>query len=289
MTTQHRTYGIYSLEFLGLTSKDVREIGWVHDIKWAFTVGARPERKFELDYAHVLFGAADSSGLKLEICPRMADGHLPGVMVATTLQGNLTTVAEGLRTKFTTRVSQEALEQVGLTSAVLFEASCSLECTVSNQPTLEEQTEAQIQEELDKERQLQADHAQLMADMGAAPLLAPEEAEAQPAPSDTPDVLLGQLGFGQLSQLLQQIGRDPGEWSDPNSTNDQDAAEWRALLAEHWPQVEGEVRALLGLDVPAAEPEATDPGPVPPRVVLEPKAPGEDLPFELPDTDGAAD
>ncbi|GGK91217.1 hypothetical protein GCM10010844_07160 [Deinococcus radiotolerans] len=42
------------------------------------------------------------------------------------------------KTQFTTRMSQEALGQAGLTSAGLFEASCSLECTVSNMPNLEE-------------------------------------------------------------------------------------------------------------------------------------------------------
>lgn len=281
MTTTHRTYGIYALEFLGLTSKEVREIGWVHDIKWAFMVGAKPERKFELDHAQVLFGAADSSGLKLEICPRMSGGHLPGVMVPTTLQGSLTTVAEGPKTKFTTRVSQEALEQAGLTSAVLFEASCSLECTVSDMPTLAEQTEAQIQEELEKNRVLD----------GQEPLFDEQTAEEGQIPaSDTPAALLAHLGFGQLSQLLQVIGRDPGEWSDPTHTNEQDAAEWRTLLAQHWDQVETEVRTLLGLDAPVGdEPSAMDAGPVPPRLVIDPKQPDEDLPFNLPDTDGAAD
>ncbi|AWT34472.1 hypothetical protein DM785_02130 [Deinococcus actinosclerus] len=236
MTTTHRTYGIYALEFLGLTSKEVREIGWVHDIKWAFMVGAKPERKFELDHAQVLFGAADSSGLKLEICPRMSGGHLPGVMVPTILQGSLNTVAEGPKTKFTTRVSQEALEQAGLTSAVLFEASCSLECTVSDMPTLEEQTEAQIQEELATNRQLAQDHAQLMADMGAQPLL---------------------TGAGEGEALPEIADQDP-------VTEAQDAP---------------------ALD----EPVYVDAGLVPPRLVIDPKQPDEDLPFNLPDTNGAAD
>jgi len=280
MTITHRTYGIYALEFLGLTSKEVREIGWVHDIKWAFMVGAKPERKFELDHAQGLFGAADSSGLKLEICPRMSGGHLPGVMVPTTLQGSLNTVAEGPKTKFTTRVSQEALEQAGLTSAVLFEASCSLECTVSDMPTLEEQTEAQIQEELAANQVLD----------GQASLFEEAQAETIPAlPSDIPEALLAQLGFGQLSQLLQMIGRDPGEWSDPTHTNEQDASEWRTLLAQHWDQVEAETRALLVQTPALGHPEFVDAGPVPPRMVIDPKQPDEDLPFNLPDTDGDAD
>ncbi|MHA0042996.1 hypothetical protein [Deinococcus sp. PEB2-63] len=229
MTITHRTYGIYALEFLGLTSKEVREIGWVHDIKWAFMVGAKPERKFELDHAQVLFGAADSSGLKLEICPRMSGGHLPGVMVPTTLQGSLNTVAEGPKTKFTTRVSQEALEQAGLTSAVLFEASCSLECTVSDMPTLEEQTEAQIQEELAANRALD----------GQEPL------------------------FGDVQAEVQQVEAE---------------RQHRADLAAH-------LDAAPALD----EPVFVDAGPVPPRLVIDPKQPDEDLPFNLPDTDGAAD
>ncbi|WP_412027037.1 hypothetical protein [Deinococcus yunweiensis] len=147
MTTP-RTYGIFSLQFLGQTSKEVREIGWVHDLKWAFVLGARPERKFELECASLLFKAADTGGLQLEISPQLDGEHLPGVMVPTTLQGNLTTVADGGRTQLVTRVSQEALEQAGLTLAVFFESSCSLECRVSDMPTLEEQTEQQIQEEL---------------------------------------------------------------------------------------------------------------------------------------------
>ncbi|WP_412027883.1 hypothetical protein [Deinococcus yunweiensis] len=143
MTTP-RTYGIFSLQFLGQTSKEVREIGWVHDLKWAFVLGARPERKFELQCASLLFKAADTGGLQLEISPQLDGEHLPGVMVPTTLQGNLTTVADGGRTQLVTRVSQEALEQAGLTLAVFFESSCSLECRVSDMPTLEESIQSEL-------------------------------------------------------------------------------------------------------------------------------------------------
>ncbi|GHG21574.1 hypothetical protein GCM10017784_11380 [Deinococcus indicus] len=279
--TTHRTYGLYSLEFLGLTSKDVREIGWVHDIKWAFALGARPERKFELDHAHVLFGAADTGGLKLEICPRLSGEHLPGILVTATLQGNLTTVAEGPKTKFTTRVSQEALEQAGLTSAVLFEASCSLECTVGDMPTLEEQTDAQIFAELTANRNLQQDHTQLMADLGAPPLLtaAPREAPQATAPTagnaayDRVAAHVAQADRAGVYTLLQLIQIDPSDWDDQTTTPEQDLASMRGTLLLHW-------EALAA---------ALNPVPPRPTIPLHPKEPGEDLPFPLGDTDPAAD
>ena len=66
------------------------------------------------------------------------------------------------------------------------------------------------------------------------------------------------------------IGRDPGEWSDPTHTNEQDAAEWRTLLAQHWDQVEAEARALLVQTPALGHPEYVDAGPVPPRLVIDP-------------------
>ncbi|MBZ9752753.1 hypothetical protein K7W42_18080 [Deinococcus sp. HMF7604] len=276
-----QTYGIFGLSFITANIKTDKDSGRVVDFKWAFSQGVRAERKFTLEHIPTLKGAAQEGGkLRLEVTPRIDGTHLPSVDVPVVLRGNITIDADGA-VVCTTRVMMSDLEQSGLSTDLVVNSTNCLECTVSNQPTLEEQTETQIQDELKN-----------IALEGQEPLF-PVEQEASNIQENTqemgtPEALLAQLGFGQLSQLLQQIGRDPGEWSDPNSTNDQDAAEWRALLAEYWPQVEGEVRALLGLAVPAAEP-TTDAGPVPPRVVLEPKAPGEDLPFELPDTDPAAD
>ncbi|GGK91209.1 hypothetical protein [Deinococcus radiotolerans] len=96
--------------------------------------------------------------------------------------------------------------------------------------------EGTIQQELAANRQLEQDHAQLMADMGAQPLL---------------------TGTGE-SEALPEIG-------------DQDPVT--------------EVQDVPGTD----DPLYVDAGPVPPCMTLDPEQPGEDLPSNLPDTDGAAD
>lgn len=166
--TQKRTYGIFALTFLGATTKEVGEIGWIHDVKWAFSPGSRPERLFTPDLAPLVFSASDSDGLRLEVSPRMEGGHLPGVLIPTTLRGDLK-LSENGSVHFSTRVSQEALEQAGFTPGVWLEASFALECTVSDQPTLEEQTEAQIQ-----------------AELGAEPLFPSEAAPAAPDVLDGP-------------------------------------------------------------------------------------------------------
>lgn len=160
MTTP-RTYGIFALKFIASTMKEVGEIGFVHDLKWAFLPGARAERQFAPEYAGLVFGADDAGGLKLEISPRVEGEHLPGVLIPTTLRGELKLSDNGM-VQLSTRVSEEALEAVGFDAGIWLRGSFSLECTVSDQPTLEEQTEQQIQDELAAHRHLQQDAAEVI-------------------------------------------------------------------------------------------------------------------------------
>ncbi|SMB89155.1 hypothetical protein [Deinococcus hopiensis] len=252
---EERTYGIYSLEFKGFTTKEIREIGFVHDVKWVFNRNAKPDWKFELDHTHVLFGAAETDGLKLEIRPRVNGEHLPGILLPTTLQGNLTTVPEGV-TRFVTRIADETLTAAGLSCAAFLNCSFALECTVGDMPTLEE---SMIQQELQAEKQVQQDVQDLVGQIDGSPIFGGQEApdaHEQNSGPETPEQFLARAQFGQLSTLLQAIGRDPGEWSDPKQTDDEAAAEWRALLFEHWPQLV-ESGALEGM-YEVAEPEEED-------------------------------
>lgn len=197
MTTPKRTYGIFSLNFLGATTKEVGEIGWIHDVKWAFNPGSRTERLFTPDLAPLVFGASDSDGLKLEVSPRMEGAHLPGVLLPTTLRGDLK-LSENGSVHFSTRVSQEALEQAGFTPAVWFEASFALECTVSDQPTLEEQTEAQIQ-----------------AELGALPLFGTGEGQALPEVNT--DEVLTEMSEAPDGPPMTDTGAPPSITLDPKA------------------------------------------------------------------------
>lgn len=167
MTTP-RTYGIFTLAFHGLAMKDISELGWVYDIKWTFHRAALPERLFTPESSSVVFAAEKTDGLKLEIRPMLDGEELPSVLVSTSLRGDLK-LSENGSVQLSTRVSHEALENVGLSSSVFLNAGFALECTVSDQPTLEEQTEAQIQ-----------------AELGAEPLFPSESAPAVPDVLDGP-------------------------------------------------------------------------------------------------------
>lgn len=63
--------------------------------------------------------------------------------------------------------------------------------------------------------------------------------------------------------LLQLIQIDPSDWDDHTTTPEEDLISMRGTLLFHWQAV----AAALN--------------PVPPRVVIEPKQPGEDLPFPI--------
>jgi hypothetical protein len=60
---------------------------------------------------------------------------------------------------------------------------------------------------------------------------------------------------------------DPTDWDDENTTPEQDLISMRSTLLFHW-------RAL-----------AAQMNPVPPRVILTPREPGEDLPFPIEETE----
>ncbi len=111
--TQQQTYGIYSVQPRGISLKDDRDNGWVADIKWAFTTGAKPERKLELEHLSVLKGASASDGVRLELTPRIDGTHLEPVMLGVTQRGNITIGEEG-EVLCTTRITLDALETAGL-------------------------------------------------------------------------------------------------------------------------------------------------------------------------------
>lgn len=218
-----QTYGIFAVTPRSIAIKDDKDTGWVADTKLAFMPGARAERKFTLEHMPTLKGAAQDGGkIKLEVTPRLDGEHLPSVYVSVHLRGNITVSNEG-EVLCTTRVTLDELETAGLGVDTLLGSTLCLECTVSNQPTLNEA----IQQEVERNRQAEVD---------AEPLL---------------------TGTGE-GEALPKIG-------------DQD------LVTE--------VQDGPALD----EPVFVDAGPVPPRLVIEPRQPDEDLPFNLPDTDGAAD
>ena len=139
--TQQQTYGIYSVQPRGISLKDDRDNGWVADIKWAFTTGAKPERKLELEHLSVLKGASASDGVRLELTPRIDGTHLEPVMLGVTQRGNITIGEEG-EVLCTTRITLDALETAGLGIDAILAASNCLECTVSEQPTLDESAKA---------------------------------------------------------------------------------------------------------------------------------------------------
>lgn len=75
--------------------------------------------------------------------------------------------------------------------------------------------------------------------------------------------LVASADADEVSALLQDIGIDPSDWEDPSTTPEEDLISMRGTLLFHWQAV----AAALNL--------------VPPRVVIEPKQPGEDLPFPI--------
>lgn len=194
-----QTYGIFAVTPRSISIKDDRDNGWVADIKWAFMPGAREERKFGLEHMPVLKGAAAEGGtIRLEVTPRLDGEHLPPVMMAAHLRGNITVDEDGA-VLCITRVSFDELETCGLgVDAILGSSNC-LECTLSNQPTLEES----IQEELKipggsvaEIQQLQDQVAEVI-EMGRAlsgvdadPLLPADEQDAPPVVDVPPPATL---------------------------------------------------------------------------------------------------
>lgn len=191
-----QTYGIFAVTPRSISIKDDRDNGWVADIKWAFMPGAREERKFGLEHMPVLKGAAAEGGtIRLEVTPRLDGEHLPPVMMAAHLRGNITVDEDGA-VLCITRVSFDELETCGLgVDAILGSSNC-LECTLSNQPTLEESIQAELKipgGSVAEIQQLQDQVAEVTR-MGQAlsvdadPLL-PAEAEDAPPLEDVPPPL----------------------------------------------------------------------------------------------------
>lgn len=50
---------------------------------------------------------------------------------------------------------------------------------------------------------------------------------------------LARCSMAQLSALLEEAGYDASSWDDPKRTDEEDAAEWRQLIARHWDELQG--------------------------------------------------
>ncbi|UQN06317.1 hypothetical protein [Deinococcus sp. QL22] len=171
-----QTYGIFGLTFKTATIKTDNDAGRVLDAKYKFSSGVRAERRFMLEHVPVLKGAAQDGGkLRLEVTPMMDGQAFPAVDVPVILRGNIT-IDEAGDVLVNLRVQFSELENAGLGVDALLMASCCLECTVSNQPTLDEQ----IRTELQAEGQLKEDVADVLRDTEA--LLKPAEAAAPNIP-----------------------------------------------------------------------------------------------------------
>ncbi|GGR31266.1 hypothetical protein [Deinococcus ruber] len=133
----NQTYGIFAVTPRSISIKDDRDNGWVADVKWAFMPGAKPERKLELEHLSVLKGAAASDGIRMELTPRLDGEFLPPIMLGVTQRGNITIGEEG-EVLCITRITLDELELAGLGIDAILSASNCLECTVSDQPTLDE-------------------------------------------------------------------------------------------------------------------------------------------------------
>lgn len=158
-----QTYGIFGLTFKTASIKTDNDAGRVLDAKYKFSQGVRPERRFMLEHVPVLKGAAQEGGkLRLEVTPMMDGQAFPAVDVPVILRGNIT-IDEAGDVLVNLRVQFSELENAGLGVDALLMASCCLECTVSNQPTLDEQ----IQKELKAEGQVKEDVADVLKDTKA--------------------------------------------------------------------------------------------------------------------------
>ncbi|UQN06791.1 hypothetical protein [Deinococcus sp. QL22] len=193
-----QTYGIFALSFKTATIKTDNDAGRVLDAKYKFATGVRAERRFMLEHVPVLKGAAQEGGkLRLEVTPMMDGQAFPAVDVPVILRGNIT-IDEAGDVLVNLRVQFSELENAGLGVDALLMASCCLECTVSNQPTLDEQ----IRTELKAEEQVKEDVADVLKDTEA--LLKPAEAAAPNIPlgpdldveEDMPFPTDGSDGFG---------------------------------------------------------------------------------------------
>lgn len=151
-------YGIFALTCKGINIKRTDD-GEVISVKWAFTPGARPERKFTPDRTPLLLRAAkvattakDTDGaenaLRLEFTPRTEEGHwLEPVMLPCQKTGNLTVDPEGL-TIVTTKFTLEDLEDIGFGVEHILGEKCSicLECNPNlGQQDLSESAEGLIE------------------------------------------------------------------------------------------------------------------------------------------------
>ena len=134
-----QTYGIYAVSPKGANIRDDKDNGWVGDFKWGFSRGVKPERRLGLEHIPVLKGAARDGGkIRLEVTPMLEGQPLAPVLLPVTLRGNITIDEDG-DVNCTTRLTFGAMETAGLGVDAILGATCCLECTVSSQPTLDEQ------------------------------------------------------------------------------------------------------------------------------------------------------
>ena len=224
-----QTYGIFAVSPRAISIKDDKDTGWVADVKWAMLRGAHPERKFELEHMPVLTGSADSDGIKLEVTPRLDGEHLPPIMLPTNQRGNITISDEG-DVLVTCRLTFHALDTAGLGVDAILNSSCCLECTVSDQPTLEEAIQGELEgqgalafegipEEVTADRlsrQLQVEVADLAASV--PPQLEPvERTPEQQARQDAAREIVQSAIIRVVEQLVESQGEDwidVGTWED---------------------------------------------------------------------------
>lgn len=140
-----KTYGIYLTTIKGISIKDDKDDGWVADLKQQFARNARPERLLTLDSISVIKNAARNGEIKLEVTPMLDGEPLQPVMMPVNLRGNITIDDEGAVT-CTTRVTFDTLELSGIGIDALLSSSLCLECKASDQPTLEESIQKELQE-----------------------------------------------------------------------------------------------------------------------------------------------
>ena len=156
MTGTLHTYGIFAIKVHGITIKKIKDIGNVADLKAAFMVGAKPDRKFELEHLRLLRSAIKAAGVKLECTPMLEGTALEPVMLGVDLRGNITISDEG-EVQVTIRTVMDDLEEYGLSVELLMKSSNCLECTADEQQTLEEsalQTELQANRDEDAQMDL---------------------------------------------------------------------------------------------------------------------------------------
>lgn len=152
--TPLHTYGIFALKIHGGTIKKIKDIGTVIDLKAGFMVGARPERKFELEHLRLLRSAIKALGVKLEVTPMIDGTPLEPVMIGVDIRGNITIGEEG-DVQVTIRSGMDDLEEHGLSVELLMKARNCLECMADEQQTLEESIQSELQSNRAEDGQLE--------------------------------------------------------------------------------------------------------------------------------------